>query len=231
MMDVLGENKMDIKEAMIARHSVRAYDERPIEQDKIEALMREIADINAESGLNIQLVTDEPEAFSGFMAHYGKFAGVRNYIAMIGPKDREEDIGYYGERLVLLAQMMGLNTCWVALTFRRGKSKGKCNVGRGEKLHCTISLGYGITQGVQHRSRPMEDVCRTDREMPEWFRDGMSAALLAPTAINQQKFMIELERDTVSARATGGFYSKVDLGIVRYHFEIGAGKENFSWKN
>ncbi|MFR4700307.1 MAG: nitroreductase, partial [Christensenellaceae bacterium] len=31
----------------------------------------------------------------------------------------------------------------------------------------------------------------------------------------------------VSARATGGFYSKRDLGIVKYHFEIGAG--NFSW--
>jgi hypothetical protein len=24
-------------------------------------------------------------------------------------------------------------------------------------------------------------------------------------------------------------YSKMDLGIVKYHFELGAGKENFEW--
>lgn len=26
-----------------------------------------------------------------------------------------------------------------------------------------------------------------------------------------------------------GFCTKIDLGIVKYHFEIGAGKENFEW--
>ena len=24
-------------------------------------------------------------------------------------------------------------------------------------------------------------------------------------------------------------YSKMDLGIVKYHFEVGAGRENFEW--
>lgn len=65
--------------------------------------------------------------------------------------------------------------------------------------------------------------------MPEWFEKGMKSALLAPTATNQQKFLFTLDQNHVSVRSTGGFYSKVDLGIVKYHFEVGAGIENFHW--
>ena len=51
-------------------------------------------------------------------------------------------------------------------------------------------------------------------------------ALLAPTAINQQKFLIKLNADeTVSFVDKGGVFSKVDLGIVKCHFEIGSGKQ------
>ncbi|MEI3552822.1 MAG: nitroreductase family protein [Acutalibacteraceae bacterium] len=42
---------------------------------------------NQESGLHIQLVTNEPKAFDSFMAHYGKFKGVTNYLALIGKKN------------------------------------------------------------------------------------------------------------------------------------------------
>ena len=51
----------------------------------------------------------------------------------------------------------------------------------------------------------------------------------APTAMNQQKFLISYEDKKVNAKSLGGFYSKVDLGIVKYHFEVSAGKENFDW--
>ena len=46
---------------------------------------------------------------------------------------------------------------------------------------------------------------------------------------NQQKFLITLSGDKVSAKSAGGFYSKVDSGIVKKHFEIGAGESNFIW--
>lgn len=220
---------MDIWESMKTRHAVRSYTDRKIEGEILAGLRSEIEACNKESGLHIQLVTDEPDAFSGFMAHYGKFSGVRNYIALIGKKrpELDEKLGYYGERIVLKAQQLGLNTCWVALTFSKGKCGAKIN--RGEKLICVISLGYGETHGVPHKSKPMETLCKTDGNMPDWFRSGMEAALLAPTANNQQKFLITLSGGKVKAEATGGFYSQVDLGIVKYHFEAGTGKENFSW--
>ena len=221
---------MDLTEAMKARHSVRQYKAKPLEGDTKAALLTEIDSCNQESGLHIQLVTGEPKAFDSFMAHYGKFGGVTSYIAMIGKKgpDLEEKCGYYGERLVLRAQQLGLNTCWVAMTY--SKIKSAFTVGKDEKLCIVISVGYGKNQGSSHKSKPLEAVAKADGGLPDWFRSGAEAALLAPTAMNQQKFQFTLEKDSVSAKAGFGFYTKIDLGIAKYHFEIGAGKENFSWK-
>lgn len=223
---------MTMMEAIKKRHSVRSYLDKKIPEDIRKQLQDEICACNQEGGLNIQLVLDEPKAFTGIMAHYGKFRGVQNYIALIGEKSEEldEKLGYYGEKIVLVAQRLGLNTCWVALTFRKGVTRNQCQIGKNEKLICVIALGYGKSQGIEHKSKAMEDVCQVEGEMPDWFKKGMEAALLAPTAVNQQKFFFSLHGNVVLARETGGVYSKIDLGIVKYHFEIGAGKENFRWK-
>lgn len=217
-------------DAIRERHSVRQYLDQPLRPVEIEELTEEIRACNRESGLHIQLVANEPKAFGGFMAHYGKFSGVSNYFALVGRAgaDLQEKCGYWGERLVLKAQRMGLNTCWVALTF--SKVKSAYTLEGGEKLAAVIALGHGAVQGVPHKSRSMDEVVKAAGPLPDWFRAGMEAVLLAPTAVNQQKFLFTLEGDQVSAQATGGFYSRIDLGIVKYHFEVGAGKERFRWK-
>ncbi|WP_455715728.1 nitroreductase family protein [Anaerosporobacter sp.] len=220
---------MELLEAMKQRHSVRSYEDKKLDEAKKAAIQKQIDECNRESGLHIQLVTDEPKAFDGFMAHYGKFSGVTNYIAMIGKKgsNLEELCGYYGEKLVLYAQQLGLNTCWVAMSY--SKIPGAFQVDSGEKLTVVIALGYGKTQGVEHKSKTVEKVSKVTATMPEWFKNGIEAALLAPTAMNQQKFTFSLEDDKVSAKPGLGFYSKLDLGIAKYHFEIGAGTNNFTW--
>ncbi len=219
---------MEKLEIMKARHSVRTYLDKEIEEEKLEALQNAIAEINAESGLNIQLFANEPEAFKANASHYGAFEGCRNYFAMVGEKNDDEKIGYYGEKLVLLAQELGLNTCWVALTYKKGKVTVSAE--KGEKLHVVIALGYGKTQGHAHTNKDISTLCNLSENSPEWFRNGMEAVLLAPSAINQQKFYFEQKGDSVSARAKLAFYSKMDLGIAKYHFELGAGRDNFRWE-
>lgn len=213
---------MDMLEIMRARHSVRQYSGKKIEDEKRETLIALAKECNRESGLNIQILFDEPKCFDSMMAHYGKFSGAENYIALVGKKgvDLEEKTGYYGEKLVLKAQELGLNTCWVALTH------GKCaaKIEKGEKLACIIALGYGATQGVAHKNKPLSKLCNCADDMPDWFAKGMEAVLLAPTATNQQKFYFTLEGDNVSAKAGKGFYAKMDLGIVKYHFEVVTGR-------
>ena len=220
---------MSITEAMNTRHSVRQYTDKALGEGVVLALKEEIDACNRESGLHIQLVTNEPKAFDGFMAHYGKFSGVTNYIDMIGKKGPtlEETCGYYGERLVLFAQQLGLNTCWVAMTY--SKIKTAFVLSSGEKLCIVIALGYGATQGVPHKSKTIQDVVKAEEPLPGWFQDGVKAALLAPTAMNQQKFTFSLTDNRVSVKAGMGFYAKIDLGIVKYHFEIGAGETGWTW--
>lgn len=213
---------MDMMEVIKARHSVRQYEDRKVPAEIREQLQAEVDAINKESGLHIQILFDEPRCFNSMMAHYGKFSGVQNYIALVGPKGSklEEQVGYYGERLVLLAQSLGLNTCWVAMT--HGKSAAQ--IGAGERQACLISLGYGSTQGVPHVSKPMEQLVKADGELPDWFREGMEAVMLAPTAMNQQKFLFTLQGDKVTATAGRGFYTGMDLGIARYHYEAVTGR-------
>lgn len=218
---------LTLSEAIAARHSVRSFTNQKIDKSVAHELQEFIDDCNRLSGFDIQLVLDEPEAFSTRMAHYGNFRNCKNYIAVIGPKGEDEKCGYYGEKIVLKAQQLGLNSCWVALTY--GKSKARCNISDGEKLYVVIALGYGETQGIAHKSKDINQLCDVSGKMPDWFRSGMTAAMLAPTAMNQQKFTLRLDNDTVYAKAPWGPYTKMDLGIVKYHFEVGAGNAEFKW--
>ena len=227
---------MTLQEAIEARHSVRAYKNLPLSEDIVKVLEEEIAKLNREGQLHIQLILNEPKAFQGTLAKYGRFRNVTNYIVMAGRQahDLDERVGYYGEHLVLLAQTLGLNTCWVGLSY--SKVPGTYVLDEGEKIACYIAVGYGETQGVGHKIKTVDQVSDVSDITPSWFRKGVEAALLAPTAVNQQKFSFEylgMKDNRHQVRAKKGFsligYTRMDLGIAKYHFEIGAGKENFDW--
>ena len=218
----------DILKLMSARHSVRQYLDKPIPAELRETLDTYASGLNEESGLHMQIIYDEPECFNSRRAHYGRFENCSNYIVMAGTKaaDLEERCGFFGELLVLKAQELGLNTCWVALT--HGKSKAV--LGEGEKEVIIIALGYGKTQGEKRKTKTYSQVSNIAEDSPEWFKRGIRGALLAPTAVNQQRFFFERNGDAVSAKAgLIGPCLKTDLGIVKCHFELAAGKENFRW--
>ena len=228
--------EMTLLEAIKARHSVRAYKDEPLAENVVKVLEEQIAALNQEGHLHMQLVVNEPKAFQGTLAKYGKFRNANNYIVMAGKRadDLDERIGYYGEHLVLLAQTLGLNTCWVGLSY--SKVPGTYQLADGEKIVCYIAIGYGEAQGTNHKIKTVEQVSNASDNTPLWFRKGVEAALLAPTAVNQQKFSFEYagmsnNRHQVSVKK--GFsmigYTQIDLGIAKYHFEIGAETDAFDW--
>ena len=227
---------MTLQEAIQARHSVRAYKEQPLADETVKVLVEKIRELNQEGRLHMQFIQNEPKAFQGMLAKYGKFRNVTNYIVMAGfnADDLDERIGYYGEQLVLFAQTLGLNTCWVGLSY--SKVHGTYLLDEGEKIACYIAIGYGETQGVGHKIKTVDQVSNASDITPSWFKKSVEAALLAPTAVNQQKFTFEyvgVKNNCHHIKAKKGFsiigYTQMDLGIAIYHFEIGAGKENFEW--
>ena len=228
---------MTLQEAIQTRHSVRHYKEQPLTDEDARLLQEKIDEVNREGNLHIQLIRNEPKAFLGPFARYGKFSGVTDYLVMTGVKadNLDERIGYYGEQVVLYAQTLGINTCWVGLSYT--KIPGTYVLNEGEVIKAYISIGYGATQGVSHKIKRIDQVSNVSEDSPEWFRRGVVAALLAPTAINQQKFSFELlptedgQLPRVLAKRHFSLvgYTQMDLGIAKYHFELAAGKENFQW--
>ena len=200
-----------------ARHSVRSYEHKPVPAD-IRARVQEAVDqANRDAGLHIQVIWDETAVFAG------KVKGAENCIALVGRKGDDEVLGYYGARILLAIQELGLNSVWVAMSFNKKEAERRCELAGGESVVNAIAFGYGTTQGKPHTSKPLEKHYTGTGELPDWFRAGMEAAMLAPTAIIQQKFVFALNGDTVTAKAKLGPWSKVDLGIVKYFFELGSG--------
>lgn len=230
---------MTLYQATLERHSVRQYLDKAIEAELVTVLQAKVDEINALSGLHIQLVTNEPKAFQSRLAKYGKFSGVSSYFVMAGtPSDSfDEAIGYYGEQLVLLAQTLGLSTCWVGLTYQ--KVEGAFTLEKGEKVSCVIALGYAANPGKQHNNKALEQLSNLSESSPAWFREAVLCAQNCPTAVNQQKYHFELQEDGKTVKASTRFsiagYLKTDLGIAKYHFELGAAHyqeqsgENVEW--
>ena len=139
----------------------------------------------------------------------------------MGPDDDtlDERVGYFGQKLVIYAQQLGLNTCWVGIFNRK---KIPVEVADNERLVIAIAIGYGETQGKERKTKTADEVVIDLKDVPDWFHAGVEAALLAPTAINQQKFeIIYNENEEVEFKDLGGVLSKIDIGIVKCNFEIG----------
>ena len=213
---------MDILKLMEARHSVRRYLDKPIEEDKKRAIIDYIEMLNARYGTNLQAFFNDAEAFKNAEASYGIFKGCKNHIALVGKSG--ETCGYAGELIALKLQGMGLNSCFVALTYKKGAVKKKVSFNAGEKLICDLAIGYGEDQGVPHKNKKTEVLTKVVGEKAPLFDLVVKACLFAPTAINQQKFLVISDEGAIVVKKRGiGFYTDVDLGIVKAHKDLVTG--------
>lgn len=215
---------MTIWEAMEERHTVRHFTDEAVDEEALSALSARIDALNVQFGLDMSLHVDEElQLWPGMTLFFS--SGVNNFIALAGPHGSEsaEHIGYCGADLLLLAQQLGVNTWWIGGTYNMKKA------GEGTKgeLYGVIAFGYGKEEGKPHKSKDAARVSRYEGTAPSWFEKGVEAALLAPTAMDKQAFMITGRGDEVRISYKAGAFSEVDCGIIKYFFEQGAGKENF----
>ncbi len=227
---------MDIIQAIEKRISCRAFTDKPVEQEKIDMLAAEIERINSESKLHFQLYGPREDGTAIDMSPRMFASNPPCYAALVGPKDpiEEEKLGYYGEQLVLLAEMQGLSTCWVAGTYDR--SSARVDLAEGEVLHDVIPIGYApskiplkqrtIRAGIRGRSKDMADLYRGPSPLasaPEWIAACIDAVWKAPSAINEQPVVFVQDAPDSPIRAelvrvkSGMEYT--DLGIAKYHFQ------------
>ncbi len=221
---------IQLRQAIPLRHSVRHYLPTPIPHDILSLIAAEIDRINMRHGYSFKVVVDEPKSFKNIFA-YGKFENVRNYIIVSAPRGNQHSrlCGYEGERLVLALQALGLNTCWVGLSY--SKNSEFFTIPDGHKIRCVISFGYGTSQGADRKTKPIERLSNATPSSPQWFVEGMKAVQLSPTAINQQKFRFTLRPDgTLTAETIFSMvgYTHIDLGIAIAHFNLSTPEHQIS---
>ena len=225
-------------ETIRERHSVREYDGRSLAQAEFDALGAVVEECARESGLDIQLVGDNPEVFN-VVARFGLGRGCRTHVAFVVDDAKASDatraavdeaIGYWGQKIVLAAQDMGLNTCWCALCSRK---KSRAVVAPGKRVRLVIAVGHGKTQGFPRKTKSVGALSSVEcAKAPAWFAVAMEAAQLAPTAMNNQNFKITLLCDgkTVRIEAPQSGLNVIDEGIVRCNFEIAANEIGADWR-
>lgn len=220
---------MTIKEAIKERHMVRQYTDKAIPADIVELINARIAENNKKYDLELALAVGNSDGIGG-MAKLLLSRTVNNYIVLAGADapELDEKLGYCGADLILYAQTLGLNTWWVGGMFN-GKGALKNLNNKEVRVNGVIAIGYGRMQGVPHKSKTAAEISEYNGDAPQWFVDGVDALLYAPTALNKQPYVVKGEGNKVSISAGDGHFSGIDLGIGKYHFEVGAGRENFEW--
>ncbi len=174
---------MSVKNIIAQRRSIRRYQNKPVEREKILACL-EAARL-APSADNVQpwrfLVIDDPELkekfakeiFSGIYS-ISKFAARAPVLIVILARldiianrigKQIQNIHFYlidtgiaGEHIVLQAEELGLGTCWIGW-FNSRKARKVLNIPRKYKIVSLISMGYcGQKPSRQQKRKTLEDI-------------------------------------------------------------------------
>ena len=225
-------------EAVKARISCRAYQDKHIDEEVLALLTEKIERLNEASGLHIQLMTTDGQSQPLLKLVPAMFDGpVYTYAALVGGTDAlsAEKIGYYGEQLVLYATQLGLGTCWVAGTYDPNTACAYIN--EGERLWSVVPMGYAVEKmpikqkmiraSIRARDRKLRQFVESEvafDELAGWFRTAIESVKMGPSAVNQQPVNFTWNKNKVTAKLwkTSQGTAFIDMGIAKYHFEIGA---------
>lgn len=188
--------------------------------DLIGLLNDRIERNNCVYNLTFKLITNNSDGLSS-LARLMSNNSVQNYIILAGKdnSDLDKKIGYCGADLILYAQSLGLNTWWCGGMFN-GKNALKHLDNKAVRVNGVIAIGYGKTQGVPHKSKTADQVSHFKGDAPGWFKSGIKALLLAPSALNRQPYIVNGEGNKVSLKVKNGTFSQVDLGIGKYFLNL-----------
>lgn len=136
-------------ETMKKRYSVRTYDGKRIEPEKIQQLTNCLNTLTCGPfGNSVRLrlvdVSDEDKNELKKLGTYGVIKGPRLFIAGAAGKRENamEDFGYCMEKAILEATALGLGTVWLGGFLNRSAFAGRINLSEDEILPAVTPIGY-----------------------------------------------------------------------------------------
>lgn len=215
-------------EAIEKRRSRRAYRNKPLDNETMDAIRETVDAVNRAADLDMIFIEDATPAFKIFT---GKFS----MIAVCGPDTQKarEECGYYGESIVLQCVYHGLGTCWVSGTYNENKVYEMIKLPDDKRLYAVITIGYAKSRltvlektmysATHKKSKPyqkMFEVC--DRKLPDAYVYGMKLVEMGPSAVNRRPVKFKYDNGILSAEVDEPYSDKsVDFGIAKLHFMLG----------
>jgi len=232
--------------AVDSRRSRRRFDGKPLKKKHLERLRTVCENFRPFDSARAVLVTESPEhIFKGAIGPYGKIRGASAFIGFVGDMDSpimQEQVGYMGEGIVLEAEALRLNTCWVSGTFRKETTAELLGIDEDETVLAVTPVGYASSRlsfeeklltgfGFTHRRKPLSDMVigLEQPEWPLWIRAALESARLAPSAINRQPWRFRVEKDSITVandsckvKRESVQSKRLDCGIAMLHIELAA---------
>jgi nitroreductase len=162
---------MNVQEAIRKRYSCRAYQDKPIEADKLQKLL-EAARL-APSAKNLQdwrfvVVTEkekkqrlsEAANNQSFIAGAGAVivaCSISDYVMRCGQPAGPIDVAIAMEHMCLAATELGLASCWVG-SFYPDKVRAVVNVPENVTIIELLAIGYPADTQKQPSREPMESI-------------------------------------------------------------------------
>ena len=166
---------MDIYEAIEKRYSVRAYEDRPIEEDKLQRILN--AGHLAPSARNRQewkFVVVRDSAIRNSLAEAAEqpflaqapiiiaiVATETEHVMSCGVPAAPVDCAIAIDHMVLAAVAEELATCWIG-HFDQDSCKKILNVPKSAQIIELLPMGYPATTAPQKNRKPLEEVVTYD---------------------------------------------------------------------
>jgi nitroreductase len=236
---------------MQKRTSVRTYEKKPVEPEKLE-MLKSFFDTACENPFGAKVRFDIVEGGSGKLGTYGFIKGAKSFFAGCVQKGEHdiEGFGYAFEKAVLYATALGLGTCWLGGTFKRASFTALINPDKDEIMPAISPVGYAAEKKTLTEKVVAAGAgARKRKRFGELFFDGTVKAPLfideeplktclemvriGPSASNKQPWRVirsggalhfYLAADKAYAGNTmfGFSMQRVDLGIAACHFDMAA---------
>ena len=234
------------------RHSRRKFEPKALKQKNLKELQAVCDGFQPFPDARAVLVTEPPElVFKGAIGSYGKIKGAPAFIAFIGDTESDtvsEHVGYTGEGIILEAEAMGMNTCWVGGLFRPEIVASMVTLGEDEKVYAVTPVGYAPDRmtleeklmagfGLTSRRKTLSKLCigLKQSDWPRWLKPTLEAARQAPSRMNRQPWRFHVEKDSIAVAvnrntvdADSVTSERLCCGIAMLHIEVAAGNAGVS---
>jgi hypothetical protein len=240
------------------RASWRTYDGSVLADEPAEKLRASLADLPPTpfgNRVTVDLLTDFDAKSRGVekLGTYGMIRGARNYlVGRVAEADRAfEDFGFAFEWSILQATHLGLGTCWLGGTLKRGAFAKAVGAERSDIIPAVSPVGKAKPKrrmvdrvvrwsaGSARRKDPSELFFSGSFAKPAGPNEQGSYARvlellrLAPSASNKQpwrvlvssgagRFDLYLHRSKGYHRFTSVDLQRIDMGIAMCHFQLAA---------